>query len=58
LPIFIICTVEVGKVQERAGYRRGGQRQVMENGSNSQFVSIIGKRKWGHEWVVGTVSPE
>jgi len=48
----------VGQVQARAGYRRGGQRQVMENGSNSQFVPIIGKRKWGHEWVVGTVSPE
>lgn len=30
----------------------------MENGSNSHFVPIIGKRKWGHEWVVETVSPE
>jgi len=48
----------VGQVQARTDYRRGGQRQVMENGSNSQFMPRIGKRKWGHEWVVGTVSPE
>jgi len=30
----------------------------MDNGSNSQFVPIIGKKKWGHEWIVGTVGPE
>lgn len=30
----------------------------MVNGSNSQFVPTIGKKKWSHEWVVGTVIPE
>jgi len=30
----------------------------MDNGSNSQFVPIIGKKKCGHEWIVGIVSPE
>lgn len=58
LTLFIIFIVEVGQVQTMAVYRSGGQRRVVENGSNSQFMPIIWKKKWCHVWIVGTVSPE